>query len=53
MLDSRRAIGNFGEVTATEFLLLFHAKRAMVSRDNLEIVHFETLPQFCLIGFFA
>src|SRR3954447_14825907 len=51
MLHTGRAVGNLGEVIATQFLLLLHTEGTMVRRDHLQIVHLQTFPQLSLVRF--
>src|SRR5688572_22237562 len=53
MLDSGRAVGDFSEIVASQFLLLFHAEGTMVGRNNLEVVHLQTLPELRLVRLLA
>src|SRR5206468_2486938 len=38
MLDAGPPVGYFREVVTTHFFLLFEAKRAMIRRNNLEVI---------------
>src|SRR4051812_15498172 len=49
MLDTGRAVWNLGEIIFAEFLLLFHAERTMVGRDDLQVIHLQTLPKLGLV----
>src|SRR5262249_41760762 len=49
-LDSRRAVGDLGEIVLAELLLLFHAERAVVGRDRLQIVSRESPPELLLVS---
>src|SRR5215475_11886974 len=53
MFDAGAAIGNFGEVVDTELLLIFEAKRTVISRDDLQRVLCESLPEFFLVPLFT
>src|SRR5215510_2056835 len=44
MLDSRTTVGNLGEVSDAEFLLLLEAERAVVGRDDLQVIVLKSLP---------
>ena len=45
MLNTAHAVGNLAEIAQAEFFLVFHAERAMVGRDDRQLVHAQTLPQ--------
>src|SRR5207248_3117534 len=49
MLYARRAVRNLREIITPQFLLLLHAERAVVRRDDLQVVRLQTLPQLSLI----
>src|SRR5262249_33481652 len=49
MFHAGTAVRNLAEIVASQFLLFLEAKRAVVGRDHLKIVHAESLPQFLLI----
>ncbi len=53
MLDAGRAVRDFGEIVASQLLLLLHAERAVVGRDDLQVVRLQALPKFRLIRLFA
>ena len=38
MLDAGAAVGNFGEVVAAHFFLFLEAERAVIGRDDLQVV---------------
>ena len=45
MLDARNAVGDLGEVAEAELLLLLEAERAVVGRDDAEVVGAKPPPQ--------
>ncbi len=45
VLDARQAVGDLAEVAATELLLAVEVERAVVGRDELEVVLDEARPQ--------
>src|SRR5215472_15490267 len=51
VLDSRPAVGDFGEIASSEFLLFPEAKWTMVSRYHLQVIALQALPKFFLMPF--
>src|SRR5258706_668449 len=49
MLNSGTTIRNFGEIILPQLLLFFETKRAMISRDNLQVIPFQPIPKLLLI----
>ena len=49
MFNAGQAIGDFREVVASERLLVFETKWAMVCTYHCEFVHAQTLPQITLV----
>ena len=53
MLDTWATVGDFNEVISTEFFLFFEAEKAMIDRNDLQMILHETLPEFFLMPLFA
>jgi hypothetical protein len=53
MFNARPSVRNFREVIAPEFFLFFETKRAMIRRHNLQVVAFQSIPEFFLMPFFS
>src|SRR5262245_21223865 len=44
ILHSRPAVGNLAEITQSQLFLLFETERAMIGRDDLQVVAAQTAP---------
>src|SRR5262249_40430967 len=53
ILDAGSAIGDLGEIVFAEDLLVFEAEGAMVGGDYLQVIVFESVPEFWLVLFGA
>src|SRR5947209_2880678 len=53
VLDSGRAVRNLREVVAAQLLLLLHAERAVVCRDDLQVIRLQALPKLRLVRLLA
>ncbi len=49
VLDARQTVRDLAEVTLAEVLLAFEIERAVVGRDELEVILHETRPQLLLV----
>src|SRR5262249_27539696 len=48
--DPGRAVGDLGEVVLSQLFLLFHAERAVVGRDRLQVVARQPAPELLLVS---
>src|SRR5262249_28054942 len=48
-LDARHAVRDLGEVVPPELLLVLHAERAVVGRDDLELVVAQAPPEVLVV----
>src|SRR5262245_60775769 len=53
MLDAGTAVGNLGEIVFAHFFLLFKTERAVVGRDDLQMVLLESGPELFLVPLLA
>ena len=53
MFDARTAVRDLREVIAAELLLILETERAVIGRDDLQIVALQPAPQLVLIELLA
>src|SRR4029077_14178646 len=49
MLDPGPSVGNLGEIIASQFLLFLETEWAVVSGNHLQVIAFQSIPEFFLM----